>query len=135
MFLGLFRQRLLERYLKDSCPGVSMISMPGIFRLSLSNCSNTNISINRSQTKADVAPLNTSESSYVLNHLCLLHNGLFGDVCGSDLLRDSSGLAILNVSVSQLHTPTETTHQKICEPQPSHCRLETTRECETFSSQ
>lgn len=26
------------QYLKDSCPGVSMISMPGILRFSLSNC-------------------------------------------------------------------------------------------------
>lgn len=37
-------------HLKDSCPGVSMISMPGIFRFSLSNCSNTNVS-NQQMTK------------------------------------------------------------------------------------
>lgn len=29
-----------RQYLKDSCPGVSMISMPGILSFSLSNCTN-----------------------------------------------------------------------------------------------
>lgn len=109
LFLDLSQRRWSEPYLKDSCPGVSMISMPGIFRFSLSNCSNTNVSISRASRKAAVASLDTRASPYVLNHLGLLHNGLLGDVCGSDLLRDSSGLAVLNVSVSQLHTPKETT--------------------------
>lgn len=35
-------KRVCVFYLKDSCPGVSMISMPGIFKFSLSNCTNTN---------------------------------------------------------------------------------------------
>lgn len=48
LLLDFTQRRLSEPYLKDSCPGVSMISMPGIFRFSLSNCSNTKVSINRS---------------------------------------------------------------------------------------
>lgn len=46
-FLDLIQPCLSESHLKDSCPGVSMISMPGIFRFSLSNCSNTNVSNGR----------------------------------------------------------------------------------------
>lgn len=34
------RSFLTQLYLKDSCPGVSMINMPGILMLSFSNCAN-----------------------------------------------------------------------------------------------
>lgn len=70
-----------------------------------------------------MASLNTRASSYVLNHLCLLHNGLLGDVCGSDLLRDSSRLAILNVSVSQLHTPKEKNSKRV-DSKPSESKVD-----------
>lgn len=68
----------------------------------------------------------TGVSSYILNHLCLLHNRLFWNVCGSDLLRDPSGLAILNMSVSQLHTHTQENDNRISisvrHDMISHCK-------------
>lgn len=103
------RQRLFERYLKDSCPGVSMISMPGILRFSLSNCSKDK----RLNQWSCARCLYTGVSSYILNHLCLLHNRLSWNVCGSDLLRDPSSLAILNMSVSQLLTQKQENDNRI----------------------
>lgn len=92
------------RYLKDSCPGVSMINMPGIFRFSFSNCKHTRIKMIMVIIQTWVcACAQTSVLPYVFDHLCLLLNRLFRDICGSDLLSDSSSLAVLNVSVSQLH--------------------------------
>lgn len=38
--------------------------------------------------------------SYILNHLCLVYDCFFWDIGGTDLLSDSSGLPILNMSVS-----------------------------------
>lgn len=51
--------------------------------------------------------------AYVFSHLCLLLDGLLRDVCGSDLLSDSSGLAILNVGVSELHANNENKQQYV----------------------
>lgn len=42
---------------------------------------------------------------HVFDHLGLLLDGLPGDVGGSDLLCDPSGLAVLDVGVSQLQAP------------------------------
>lgn len=59
----------------------------------------------------------TCVSSYVFNHPCLFHNRLFWNVCGSDLLCDPSSFAILNMSVSQLHTPKQKNDNSIiCVP-------------------
>lgn len=85
-----------------------MINMPGIFRFSFSNCKRTRVKMIMVITQTWVcACAQTSVLPYVFDHLRLLLNCLFRDICGSNLLSDSSGLTVLNVSVSQLHKHTQ----------------------------
>lgn len=95
--------------LKDSCPGVSMINMPGILNFSLSNCIKMKGKNRFRMTAYTPVRVYVRTSvcvctcSHIFDHLGLLLDGLPGDVGCSDLLRDASSFTVLDVGVSQLH--------------------------------
>ena len=73
-----------RRLVKDSWPGVSMISNPGI-------CTVYSPLYSDGQLCFDYVSL-----SHLVDHGCLLNNGSFGKERCTDLLRDPTGFALLH---------------------------------------